>query len=175
MRPTTVISPEKRSTISSRRCEASTIDLRDQPTTGGTPMYEPIILRNVGVPDSWDVDVALAHGDYQALPKALGELQPDQIIDMVKNSGLRGRGGAGAPCGMKWGFVPKGKREKYLLVNGDESEPGTFSNRAILENDPHQLVEGIVISAFALQAPTTLVYIRGEFALGHRRFTNAVK
>jgi NADH-quinone oxidoreductase subunit F len=137
-------------------------------------MYEPILLRNVGVPNSWEIDVALQHGDYEALPKAF-ELQPDAIIDMVKNSGLRGRGGAGAPCGMKWGFVPKGKREKYLLVNGDESEPGTFSNRAILENDPHQLVEGIVISAYALQAPTTLVYIRGEFTLGHRRFTNAVK
>lgn len=138
-------------------------------------MYEPIMLRNVGIPNSWDIDVALAHGDYEALPKALAELQPDQIIDMVKNSGLRGRGGAGAACGMKWGFVPKGKREKYLLINADESEPGTFSNRAILEHDPHQLVEGIVISAYALQAPTTLVYVRGEFAVGHRRFVAATK
>src|SRR5579885_2622972 len=137
--------------------------------------YEPIILRNVGVPNSWDIDVALAHGDYQALPKALAEFQPDQIIDLVKNSGLRGRGGAGAPCGMKWGFVPKGKREKYLLVNSDESEPGTFSNRMIIENDPHQLIEGIIISAYAMQVPTTLVYVRGEFALGFKRLQNAVK
>src|SRR5215831_21357604 len=136
--------------------------------------YEPIILRNVGVPNSWDIDVALAHGDYQALPKALSELPPDAIIDMVKNSGLRGRGGAGAPTGMKWGFVPKGKREKYLVVNADESEPGTFSNRAILENDPHELIEGIVIAAFALQAPTTLVYVRGEFSLGYRRLKSAL-
>lgn len=137
--------------------------------------YEPILLRNVGVPNSWDIDVALAHGDYQALPKALAELQPDQIIDMVKNCGLRGRGGAGAPTGMKWGFVPKGKREKYLLVNGDESEPGTFSNRAILENDPHQLIEGIVISNYAMQIPTAIVYCRGEFALGFQRLSSALK
>jgi NADH-quinone oxidoreductase subunit F len=138
-------------------------------------MYEPILLRNVGVPNSWDIEVALTHGDYEALPKALAELQPDQIIDMVKNCGLRGRGGAGAPCGMKWGFVPKGKREKYLLVNADESEPGTFSNRAILEDDPHQLIEGIVISAFALQAPTTIVYVRGEFSLGYKRLKSALE
>jgi NADH-quinone oxidoreductase subunit F len=137
--------------------------------------YEPIILRNVGVPNSWDIDVALAHGDYQALPKALSELQPDAIIDLVKNSGLRGRGGAGAPTGMKWGFVPKGKREKYLVVNADESEPGTFSNRAILENDPHQLIEGIAIANFAMQIPMAVIYCRGEFALGHQRLTNAVR
>ncbi len=137
--------------------------------------YQPIILRNVGVPSSWDIDVALAHGDYQALPKALAELQPDQIIDMVKNAGVRGRGGAGAPAGMKWGFVPKGKREKYLLVNGDESEPGTFSNRAILENDPHELIEGIVIANYAMQIPTSIVYCRGEFSLGYERLASALR
>lgn len=137
--------------------------------------YEPILTRNVGVPNSWEIEVALKHGDYEALPKAFAEYQPDQIIDLVKNSGLRGRGGAGAPTGMKWGFVPKGKREKYLVVNSDESEPGTFNNRMLIENDPHQLIEGIVIAAYAMQVPSTVLYCRGEFKLGFERLSNAIR
>src|SRR5438094_493980 len=114
-----VRSTKRRSIRCSRASRPSTTDRWVRLCWRVARVYEPILLRNVGVPNSWDIDVALAHGDYQALPKAIAEIQPDAIIDMIKNAGLRGRGGAGAPCGMKWGFVPKGKREKYLLVNAD--------------------------------------------------------
>src|SRR3990172_920213 len=93
---------------------------------------------------------------------------------MVKSSGLRGRGGAGFPTGMKWSFIPKGDTLKYLVCNSDESEPGTFNNRELVENDPHQLVEGIIISAYATGCARALIYCRGEFALGARRLAAAV-
>ena len=102
-------------------------------------------------------------GGYQALRKAL-EMGPEQIIDTIKNSGLRGRGGAGFPTGLKWSFMPKGDgKPHYLVCNADESEPGTFKDREIMRWTPHQLIEGCAIGAYAIGAETCYIYIRGEF------------
>src|SRR6185369_2824333 len=111
-----------------------------------------------------DIDVYIEHGGYQALAKAFKEFKPDQIIDEVKKSSLRGRGGAGFPTGMKWGFVPKeSKRPKYVVCNADESEPGTGKDRDLMRYDPHQMIEGMIIAAFALKAKDNYIYIRGEY------------
>ncbi|MGE5351661.1 MAG: NADH-quinone oxidoreductase subunit NuoF [Acidobacteriota bacterium] len=107
-------------------------------------------------------------GGYQALRKAV-TMQPKEIMDMVKDSGLRGRGGAGFPTGMKWSFVPMGDKAphpKYLVANGDEMEPGTFKDRLLIEKKPHQLIEGMIISAYAIEADVAYVFIRGEYTEG---------
>ena len=102
---------------------------------------------------------------YKAAEKALKEMKPDDVIDEVKKSGLRGRGGAGFPTGMKWSFVPKDvDKPKYLVCNADEGEPGTFKDRVILGQDPHKLIEGMIISGYAIGANTGYIYIRGEYA-----------
>jgi NADH-quinone oxidoreductase subunit F len=103
-----------------------------------------------------------ANGGYETLAKAL-KMQPQQIIDEVKASGLRGRGGAGFPTGMKWGFLPKNNEARYLICNGDEGEPGTFKDRLIFERAPHQLIEGMIISGYAINSAKSYVYIRGEY------------
>lgn len=111
-----------------------------------------------------DIDVYLETGGYKGLAKALKEFTPAQIIDEVKKSVLRGRGGAGFPTGMKWSFVPKeSKRPKYVVCNADESEPGTGKDRDLMRYDPHQLIEGMIIAAFALGAKDNYIYIRGEY------------
>lgn len=102
------------------------------------------------------------HGGYQQLPKAL-KMQPQAIIDEVKAAGLRGRGGAGFPTGMKWGFLPKNGEPRYLLCNADEGEPGTFKDRMMMERAPHQLIEGMIISAFAIGSNKSYIYVRGEY------------
>lgn len=111
-----------------------------------------------------DIDVYLETGGYKGLAKALKEFTPAQIIDEVKKSVLRGRGGAGFPTGLKWSFVPKeSKRPKYVVCNADESEPGTGKDRDLMRYDPHQLIEGMIIAAFALGAKDNYIYIRGEY------------
>jgi NADH-quinone oxidoreductase subunit F len=128
------------------------------------PAEVPVISKRFGIPNSRKIDVYLAHEGYQALEKALRQMTPDQIIDEVKKSNLRGRGGAGFPAGMKWSFVPKaGGKPKYILANGDESEPGTCKDRPLLEMDPHQLLEGMVIAGKAVDAHLGFIYIRGEY------------
>lgn len=104
-----------------------------------------------------------AEGGYQALRLVLQKMKTDEVIEVVKNSGLRGRGGAGFLTGVKWGFVPKDADQVYFFVNADESEPGTFKDRYLLDYDPHQTIEGTIISAFAVRANLAFVYIRGEF------------
>lgn len=121
------------------------------------------------------IDEYIAHGGYQALPKALRELQPAQLIEEVKKSGLRGRGGAGFPCGVKWGFIPKdSSKPKYLVCNSDESEPGTFKDRMLIEEEPHQLIEGIAISSYAIGCHRAFIYCRGEFVHGARVLQRAL-
>jgi NADH-quinone oxidoreductase subunit F len=111
-----------------------------------------------------DIDVYEETGGYKALPKALQEFKPEQVIDEVKKSALRGRGGAGFGTGMKWSFVPKeSKRPKYLVCNADESEPGTGKDRDLMRYDPHQLIEGMIISAYAFGSNASYIYIRGEY------------
>lgn len=133
-----------------------------------TELKEYIVMRNREIENIRDLDVYLANGGYAMAKQALTSMTPAAIIDEVKKSGLRGRGGAGFPTGVKWSFVPKELNPKYLVVNADESEPGTFNNHEIIDENPHQLLEGIVISAFAIGANVAYIYIRGEFAYGAR-------
>jgi NADH-quinone oxidoreductase subunit F len=127
------------------------------------PAEVPVISKRFGIPNSHKIDVYLKHEGYQALEKALKQMMPDQIIDELKKSSLRGRGGAGFPTGMKWSFVPKGNQQKYILANADESEPGTSKDRPLMEMDPHQLIEGMVIAGRAVSANRGYIYIRGEY------------
>ncbi len=131
------------------------------------PREKRIIFRNIDRP-GWtnDIDCYLRDGGYAELKKAF-TMKPEQIVNEVKASGLRGRGGAGFPCGVKWGFIkPGGPKPVYLICNADESEPGTFKDRYIIHQDPHQLLEGTVISCYAVNARLAYIYIRGEFPLG---------
>ncbi len=117
----------------------------------------------------------LANGGYRTLAKLFG-MKPDDVIEEVKRSGLRGRGGAGFPTGMKWSFVPKNTdKPKYLCVNADEGEPGTFKDRYILKFDPHALIEGIIVCCYAVGIKTAYVYIRGEYDFPIARFSAAVE
>ncbi|MGH8228703.1 MAG: NADH-quinone oxidoreductase subunit NuoF [Steroidobacteraceae bacterium] len=115
-------------------------------------------------------------GGYRSLRKALQTLSPDEVLQAVTDSGLRGRGGAGFPTGRKWSFVPRGKdspRIKYLVVNADEMEPGTFKDRLLLEGDPHQMIEAVLVSAYAIGASIAYLFLRGEYRLANERLTRA--
>ena len=115
----------------------------------------------------------LRTGGYEALRKALAT-NPDAIVDEVKAANLAGRGGAGFPCGTKWSFLPKDIFPRYLVVNGDESEPGTYKDRILMERDPHQLIEGVLIAAWAIKAEQAFIYIRGEMPHAHERVAAAL-
>jgi NADH-quinone oxidoreductase subunit F len=135
---------------------------------------ESILFRNAWKKDAATIETYKAGGGYANLKKYLS-LTPDEIIETVKKSGLRGRGGAGFPTGLKWSFLPKDNpKPRYLCVNADESEPGTYKDRVILENDPHQLVEATVVSCHAIRSKQAYIYIRGEFHEGHRALDKAV-
>ena len=125
--------------------------------------FEPVLLRNVGVEGSRTLAVYQSRGGYAGARKALGAMAPDEVVEQVKKSNLRGRGGAGFPAGVKWSFLPPDRETTYLCVNFDESEPGTFNNRYLVEYDPHQLLEGILIAGFATRATKAYIYIRVEF------------
>jgi len=137
-------------------------------------MYEPILLKRANLPRSETIDVYLENGGYKALEKALRGNTPAELIDIMKRSKLRGRGGAGFPAGLKWSFMPTDDQVKYLLVNTDEGEPGTFKDRELVEKDPHQIIEGAIIAAYAVGAQHAYVYIRGEFFLGVKRWIKAI-
>lgn len=137
-------------------------------------MFEPILLKNINTPDSHRIDVYLKNGGYQALSGAL-KMQSDALIQMVKDSGLRGRGGAGFSTGLKWSFITKDPTiPKYLCCNADEGEPGTFKDRVIIEKDPHELIEGMIITCYAIGAAAAYIYIRGEFAFGANILEQAI-
>ena len=127
------------------------------------PLEKHILLRHRDVENICNIDTYLAHDGYDALKKALAHMQPQQVTDVVKGAGLRGRGGAGFPAGVKWGFIPKDIFPKYIVVNADESEPGTFKDREIMTGNPHQLIEGVALCAYAVGAQTAYIYGRGEF------------
>jgi NADH-quinone oxidoreductase subunit F len=130
---------------------------------GSSPHEVKIITARFGIPDVTSIDVYLRHEGYEGLKKALG-MKPEDVISEVKKSALRGRGGAGFNAGMKWGFVPKQTdKPKYVVCNADESEPGTCKDRVLIEYDPHQLIEGIAIAGYAIQAHQGYIYIRGEY------------
>lgn len=126
-------------------------------------MARKLLLNHVDVPGISGFDVYRQYGGYRAVEKALRTMSPDDVVEEVKKSGLRGRGGAGFPTGMKWGFLAKPEGvPRYLVCNGDESEPGTFKDRYLMTKIPHALVEGMIVSSYALGANTSYIYIRGE-------------
>src|SRR5262249_39737737 len=141
------------------------------------PEFEPVLLRRVGRPNSQSLESYRADGGYRALTRAVNEMTRAQVIDAVKESGLRGRGGAGFPCGVKWTFLPPPEKYTgpiYFCVNADESEPGTFNNRILMEEDPHQVLEGIILSCYATRASTAYVYIRYEYGRSFRMMQQAI-
>ncbi len=138
--------------------------------------YDKLLTRNLGKPNSATLDAYQASGGYQGLRRVFKEFTPEKFVEEVKASGLRGRGGAGFPAGVKWGFLPKGLEvPRYLCVNADESEPGTFKDRLLIEQDPHLVLEGIIASAWAIGCHTAFFYIRGEFHKGARIFQKAIE
>ncbi len=144
--------------------------------TSAHPLEHRLIFKNIGRAN-WktDIDTYIDNGGYEQLKKAVTMSRVD-IVNEVKTSGLRGRGGAGFPCGVKWSFIkPDEKKPIYLICNADESEPGTFKDRYIIHEDPHQLLEGILISCFALNARTAYIYIRGEFPEGAKILERAIE
>jgi NADH-quinone oxidoreductase subunit F len=132
-----------------------------------------LVTRFVGVEGANRIDEAMKRGVYGTVKKALA-MQPAAIVDEVKKSNLRGRGGAGFPTGMKWGFIPKDARTVYLVINADESEPGTCKDRELLYWDPHTLIEGVLISSYALGCTHAYIYIRGEMIREHKVLQRAV-
>ena len=140
------------------------------------PLERRLIFKNIGR-ENWttDIECYLRDGGYEQLKKAV-TMSRTAIVNEVKTSGLRGRGGAGFPCGVKWSFIKEDeKKPVYLICNADESEPGTFKDRYIIHEDPHQLLEGILISCFALNARTAYIYIRGEFPEGAKILEHAIE
>src|SRR5882757_4616410 len=134
---------------------------------------QPIITTRFGYEDSHTLERFLATGGYEGLHAALRK-PPAQVADEVKTASLLGRGGAGFPAGTKWGFCPPGVWPRYLVVNGDESEPGTYKDRMLMERDPHQLIEGVLIACYAVGLGQAFLYVRGEMALAQERIANAL-
>ncbi len=141
------------------------------------PVYEKILLKNMEQPGyTGSLTDYAKTGGYTALEKVLKGMSPQDVVETVKKSGLRGRGGAGFPTGVKWGFIPKDHPgPKYLCCNADESEPGTFKDLQLIENDPHPILEGIAIACYAIGAQTAYIYIRGEFFLGAKILNAAIQ
>jgi NADH-quinone oxidoreductase subunit F len=126
-------------------------------------MSEYVLLRHRDIPDIDQLDVYQANGGFNGLRKAITAMKPDEVTDTVKASGLRGRGGAGFPTGIKWSFIDKKSWPHYVVANADESEPGTFKDREIMEKNPFQFLEGVAIASYAISANAAYVYLRGEF------------
>src|SRR5512132_4571029 len=140
-----------------------------------TDLLTPVLSAHWDEPDSYTMTGYKRHGGYEALPKALG-MHQDAVIQLVKASGLRGRGGAGFPTGMKWGFIPQGDgKPHYLVVNADESEPGTCKDVPIMLANPHVLIEGAIIASYAIRATHAFIYVRGEVLHVVRRLRHAVE
>jgi NADP-reducing hydrogenase subunit HndC len=138
---------------------------------GTLPAQQPILLSRAGKIDPENIEDYLIHDGYLALGKALTGKTPDEVIDEIKKSGLQGRGGAGFPTGLKWGFVRRAEGDKkYVICNADESEPGTFKDRVLLEGDPHAIIEAMTIAGYAVGADEGYIYIRGEYRLAQERF-----
>jgi len=138
--------------------------------------YPKILLTNMESPGyTGGLADYQRQGGYTAIKKVLGKISPQELIEIVKKSGLRGRGGAGFPTGLKWSFIPKDHPgPTYLCCNADESEPGTFKDRQLIENDPHQMIEGLIIASYAIRAHVAYIYTRGEFALGAKILEKAL-
>jgi NADP-reducing hydrogenase subunit HndC len=143
---------------------------------GTLPAEQRIVLERAGVIDPESIEDFIAHNGYQALGKVLTALKPAEVIDELEQSGLQGRGGAGFPTGLKWKFVSRAQsHKKYVICNADESEPGTFKDRLVLEGDPHTLIEAMAIAAYAVGADEGYIYVRGEYTLAQKRLRQAIE
>jgi NADP-reducing hydrogenase subunit HndC len=143
---------------------------------GALPMEKRIVARRAGRIDPESIEDYIGEDGYEALTKALTTMTPAQVIDTLQKSGLQGRGGAGFPTGLKWKFVAGTKSNKrYVVCNADESEPGTFKDRVVLEGDPHAIVEAMTIAAYAIGADEGYIYVRGEYQLAQRRLEHAIE
>ncbi len=136
--------------------------------------YQRVLLPHPGRTEPLSLDEHKAEDGYAAWQKALIRMTPDQVIEEVKASGLRGRGGAGFPTGTKWSFIPKTGGAKYVAVNADESEPGTFKDRELMEVEPHRVLEGVALCSYAIGAETAFIYIRGEYVCAADRLEAAI-
>ena len=137
--------------------------------------FEPVLLRRIDKENSASLQTYREDGGYRALEKALNEMSPQDVQQVVKNSNLRGRGGAGFPCGLKWSFLPKDYEGPiYLCVNADESEPCTFNNRVLMEKDPHQIIEGIILACYATGASVAYLYLRYEYGESKKALQKAI-
>jgi NADH-quinone oxidoreductase subunit F len=140
------------------------------------PETPEVLLRRRGMRDSFTLRTFTETGGYEALRKALTEMTPDDVLQVVDASGLRGRGGAGFPTGRKWSFVPKdSSKPRYVVCNADEGEPGTFHDREVMEVDPHLLLEGIALASYAIGCRTAFIYLRGEMLEAYRRLDGALR
>ena len=145
-------------------------------TSRSDPRYEVTMYKYVGVDGAHALDFYRGHGGYRAIEKAITTMTPEGVVDEVKRSGLRGRGGAGFPTGVKWSFMPKPDgRQRFIVCNADESEPGSFKDRYLMEDDPHQLIEGMMIAGYAISATVGVLYIRGEYYAAHERLVEAIR
>ena len=139
------------------------------------PKFEPVLMANMNRPDSHTLRVYESTGGYQSLRRVLKNDAPETFRDLIKNSNLRGRGGAGFPTGLKWTFLPKDHPGPiYMCINADESEPGTFNNRYLMELDPHQVIEGTILSCFATKASAAYIYLRVEYPTCYERLEAAI-
>ncbi len=135
-----------------------------------------VLTAYIDNPTQYQIDTYEKNGGYQAIKKAIPNIAPDTLMEMVKQSELRGRGGAGFMTGVKWGFIPKDPSlAKYVVCNADESEPGTFKDRLLMEKDPHQVIEGIILTSYAIGAKKAFIYCRGEYFECFKKLTNAIK
>ena len=139
-------------------------------------MAKKILLEKADIPGIKDYEVYRKNGGYASVEKALKTMSPDQVVEEVKTAGVRGRGGAGFPMGMKWSFIDKKSgKPRHLVVNADESEPGTFKDRFLMEHIPHLLIEGAIVSSYALEANLSYIYIRGEYMWIFKILEKAIK
>ncbi len=138
-------------------------------------MPELIVTKDLDIAGIDGIEVYRQNGGYEALAKALNEYQPDEIVELMKQAGLRGRGGAGFPTGLKWSFLAKNNMPRYLCCNADESEPGTFKDRMLMEKNPHMLIEGVLITSYACRVSTAFIYVRGELQLAAQQVERAVQ
>lgn len=158
---------EGKSPIANKKCDVSQAFFTKQ---------KKIVLENAGVIDPNDIDDYIAHGGYFALFNAIEDLTPTQVIEEIKTSGLRGRGGGGYPTGLKWETVAKvDADQKYIVCNGDEGDPGAFMDRAVMEADPHKVIEGMAIAGFACGATKGYIYVRAEYPVAVEKLNKAIK
>jgi bidirectional [NiFe] hydrogenase diaphorase subunit len=158
---------------------ADAIDLEAHKLSTDIPFYSQqvkVVLTETGLINPESVDDYLAHGGYAALARVLKEMTPEEVCDEIEASGLRGRGGAGFPTGRKWHYVRQEESErKYVVVNGDEGDPGAYMDRTVMEDDPHRVLEGMVISAYAVGAQYGYFYVRGEYPIAVDRLRRAIR